>query len=49
MPLALLALASVAATNALAQDIRWHDNLPAAMEEAKRTDKPLWVSFRCVP
>jgi hypothetical protein len=45
----LLTLAVIAASPVLAQEIRWHDNYPAAMEEATRTNKPLLVSFRCVP
>lgn len=45
----LIALGLVLAVDVLAQDIRWHDNYDAAMEEATRTNKPLLVSFRCVP
>lgn len=39
----------VAGSEVCAQDIRWFDNYSAAMEEAVRADKPLFVSFRCVP
>lgn len=45
----LLAPAMLLATAALAQEIRWHENYSEAMEEARRTNKPLLVSFRCVP
>ncbi len=49
-PIALLALGLVVAgSEVLAQEIRWFDNYGAAMEEATRTNKPLLISFRCVP
>ncbi|MCI0621860.1 MAG: thioredoxin family protein [Acidobacteria bacterium] len=35
----------------LAQDdeIRWLDNYPEAIQEAKRTQKPIFLEFRCEP
>ena len=48
-PIALLALNLVAAANVSSQEIRWHDNYGAAMEEVQRTNKPMLLAFRCVP
>jgi len=43
----LLAVASLL----LAQDdeIRWLDNYREAIQEAKRTQKPIFLEFRCEP
>ena len=30
-------------------DIRWFDNYAEALQEAKRTQKPLFLEFRCEP
>lgn len=46
---AFAALVMLGSAGAGAQEIRWHDSYQAATEEAVRTNKPLLVSFRCVP
>jgi serine protease Do len=33
----------------LGQDFWIYNNLPAAIEQARKTDKPIFVTFRCVP
>lgn len=34
---------------AFGQDIRWIDNYPEALSEAKISGKPILLTFRCVP
>jgi hypothetical protein len=29
--------------------LHWHDNYPSALAEAKRTQKPIFLEFRCEP
>ncbi len=29
--------------------LHWHDNYKAALEEAKKTGKPLFIEYRCEP
>lgn len=45
------ALGWVAFVSAVAfgQDIRWIDNYPDALAEAKVSGKPILLTFRCVP
>lgn len=33
----------------LAAPASWHDTLPAAVAESKRTGKPIFLVFRCDP
>jgi hypothetical protein len=44
-------LLAVIAVPSLAQDdeIRWLDNYREAIQEAKRTQKPIFLEFRCEP
>ena len=47
---ALLLLGAMATTPACAQDeetLDWLDNYPKAVAEAKRTNKPIFLEFRC--
>lgn len=37
------------AQGAAAYDIFWHNNYDPALSEAKRTGKPIFIAFRCVP
>ena len=32
-----------------AEELRWHDNYPAAQREAEATGKPIFLEFRCGP
>jgi hypothetical protein len=45
------ALAAVAwcGASAQAQGIRWLTNYKQAIEEAKRTQKPIFLEYRCEP
>ena len=48
--LLLLALSIIGLAPALAQDeetIDWLDNYDKALAEAKRTNKPIFLEFRC--
>jgi hypothetical protein len=49
---ALLAcMAGSGAGRLLAQDdgLHWHSSYQAAIEEAKRTQKPIFLEYRCEP
>ena len=46
----LLCLALVGSVSVMAQDeetIDWFDNYQKALAEAKRTNKPIFLEFRC--
>ena len=43
-----LAVAVLATVPAQAE-LFWHQSYDAAMEEAKRTGKPIFLEFRCAP
>ena len=43
----LLALLGVAALTAQDDGIHWLDNYQEALKEAKRTQKPIFLEFRC--
>jgi hypothetical protein len=47
----LSCLALQGASRLLAQDdgIHWHSSYKAAIEEAKRTQKPIFLEYRCEP
>jgi len=47
----LACLVLAVASPLLAQDdeIRWLDNYRLAIQEAKRTQKPIFLEFRCEP
>lgn len=34
---------------AVAQDIHWHTDYKAALEEARAANKPILLAFRCAP
>jgi hypothetical protein len=46
-----LAIACLAATGLLAQEegLNWLNDYGAAIREAKRTGKPIFLEFRCEP
>lgn len=46
---AILLLLSTAALPAEEDMIYWIDSYPEAIEEAKKTGKPLFLEFRCEP
>jgi hypothetical protein len=45
----MLALSFAAALSAQDDMIYWIDNYPEAIEEAKKSGKPLFLEFRCEP
>ena len=47
---AILALAAVTVPGFAQEDgLQWHDNYKSAIAEAKRTQKPIFLEFRCEP
>jgi hypothetical protein len=46
---AVLGWTAFASAVAFGQDIRWIDNYPEALSEAKISGKPILLTFRCVP
>jgi len=42
-------LAAASHYSAQSDDIRWIDNYREAIQEAKRTQKPIFLEFRCEP
>jgi len=42
-------LAAIAPSFAHDDEIRWLDNYREAIQEAKRTQKPIFLEFRCEP
>ena len=42
-------LATVAVPTLAQDEIRWLDNYREAIQEAKRTQKPIFLEFRCEP
>lgn len=45
----ILILSSAAALSAQDDMIYWIDNYPEAIEEARKSGKPLFLEFRCEP
>jgi hypothetical protein len=47
--LAIAAFAGLGAASAVAQEdtVTWLDNYQQAIQEAKRTQKPIFLEFRC--
>lgn len=45
----ILVLSFAAALSAQDDMIYWIDNYPEAIEEAKKSGKPLFLEFRCEP
>ncbi|MEM1440928.1 MAG: hypothetical protein AAGF67_01210 [Verrucomicrobiota bacterium] len=52
MRASLLALPLLALTSANSADgplLKWHHSYEEALEEARETNKPLFLEFRCAP
>jgi uncharacterized protein YyaL (SSP411 family) len=47
LPMLLLLTATVFALAAQDDTVEWLDNYPKALAEAKRTNKPIFLEFRC--
>jgi len=45
----ILFLSSIVVLSAQDDMIYWIDNYPEAIQEAKKTGKPLFLEFRCEP
>lgn len=50
-PVSLLLLSALTAFPAglAAQELHWFDSYDAALEEARRTGKPIFLEYRCSP
>lgn len=48
-PIAAACVLAFFAMSAAAQELEWRADYNAALEEAKRSGKPLFLEFRCVP